>query len=189
MLALFLVVALLRSSGELMFFTFSGVYLDQLTSMAFFVGLMNGGSAVLEIPTMLFVQQWIKRFSMEVILITGLVVQAMGLGIFAFSFNPWVMFVGATLRNVGFALFFIAAVQFVDRRAGAENASTYQGLMSSISWGLAPLFMSPLGGWIYQALSGQAVFIFATAISALAAVVMVPILIRSRKEAKLAKVS
>lgn len=182
LLAAFLIVAFLRASGELVFFTFSGLYIDQLTNLAFFTGMMNGGSAVLEIPTMLFVQRWIKKFGIETILITGLIVQASGLAIFAFNFNPWIMFVGATLRNVGFALFFISAVQFVDRRANAEDASTYQGLMSSISWGLAPLIVAPLGGWIYQAFSGQAVFIFATMISALAAVVMVPIMVQSRKE-------
>jgi len=168
----------------LMFFTFSGIYIDQLTDQAFFTGLINGGAAVLEIPVMMNAQRWIKRFGMEPILMSGFIIQAIGLGIFAFSFNPWVMFAGATLRNVGFALYFIAAVQYIDRRAGADDASTYQGLLSSFSWGLAPLIISPVGGWVYQALGGQAVFIAATIFSLLAAVVMIPILVRSRKKAQ-----
>lgn len=183
-LAGFLVVTLLRASGELLFFTFSGVYMDQLTSQAFFIGLINGGAAAVEIPTMLFMQRWIKKFGVEIILVVGLIIQALGLAIFAFSFNPWVMFLGASLRNVGFALFFISGVQFVDQRADEDVASTYQGMVSSISWGLAPLIVSPLGGWIYQSTGGQMVFIVAVISSVLAALVMVPLMVRSRKESR-----
>lgn len=186
-LLLFLIAALLRSSGELMFFNFSGIYMDQLTDQAFFTGLINGGAAILEIPVMLFVQRWIRKFGMERIIMAGFIVQAFGLGVFAFSLNPWVMFMGSTLRNVGFALYFIAAVQFIDQRAGEEDASTYQGLMSSISWGLAPLIISPLAGFIYQRFNGQWVFILATITSVLAAMVMVPIMIRSMRETQLAE--
>ncbi|MEE4194049.1 MAG: MFS transporter [Anaerolineae bacterium] len=185
-LAGFLLVTLLRASGELLFFTFSGVYMDQLTNQAFFIGLINGGAAAVEIPTMLFMQHWIKKFGIEIIMVVGLFIQAMGLALFAFTFNPWWMFVGASLRNVGFALFFIAGVQFIDLRAEADVASTYQGMMSSISWGLAPLVISPLGGWIYQSMGGQTVFIVATLFSGIGALVMIPIMIRSKNETRLA---
>ena len=183
-LLLFLIASLLRSTGELMFFNFSGIYIDQLTARPFFTGLINGGSAILEIPTMLFVQRWIKKFGLEPVILIGFIIQAAGLAIFAFSTNPWIMFLGASLRNVGFALYFVAAVQFTDYRAGVQNSATYQGLLSSISWGLAPLIISPLAGWIYQHLQGQWVFILATITSILAAIVMIPIMARSSKEKK-----
>ncbi|MEE4194048.1 MAG: MFS transporter [Anaerolineae bacterium] len=181
-LFLFLIAVLLRAAGDLMFLNFSGIYMDQLTGRAFFTGLVNGGSAILEIPVMLFAQQWIRKFGMVRIIIAGFIIQMIGLGIFALNLNPWIMFIGSIVRSIGFAFFVIAAVQFIDQRAGVENASTYQGLFNSVSWGLAPLVIAPLAGWVYQSMGGQAVFIGAALVSFLAVLVMVPVWMHTRKE-------
>lgn len=180
-LLLFLLACLFRSAGELMFHSYSALYINELTHSAFFVGLLRGGAALLEIFIMLFLQKLILRFGQERVIMSGFFVQALGIGIFAFFANPWIMYVGTLLRSAGYALFFIAAVQFIDERAGAQNAASYQGLMSIMGSGLAPLLFTPLAGWVYQRFSGQSVFILAMGAAVVASLVFLPILVRSRK--------
>ncbi|NSW54165.1 MAG: MFS transporter [Anaerolineae bacterium] len=183
-LLLFLVAAFLRSSSELMFFSFSGIYIDALTGNAFYAGLINGGSAILEIPVMINAQRLIQRFGLAPLVVVGFFVQAAGLAVFALSSSPWLMYAGSTLRNMGFALYFVAAVQFIDRRAGKNDATSYQGLLSGISWGLAPLLATPLAGIVYQQWSAQWVFLLATLICTFSAVVMIPVAVLFRREEK-----
>jgi len=182
-LLLFLFAAFLRAAAELVFFSFAGIYIDQLTNSPFFAGLINGGAALPEIPVMIYAQRIIRRFGLAPVVLVGFAVQALGLGIFAFSQNPWVMFAASALRNMGFALYFVAAVQFIDLRAGKENATSYQGVLSAISWGLAPLVVTPLAGWLYQSLNAQSVFILSTFICMLSVLVMIPVTIMVRKKA------
>ena len=179
LLLLFLVAALLRSASELMFQSFSALYINEITQSAFFVGLLRGGAAILEIFVMLFLQKLIHRFGLERVLLSGFIVQALGIGVFTFNTNPWVMYLGTSLRSVGFALYFIAAVQFVDRRAGPEDAATYQGLLAVVGRGLAPLLFTPLAGWVYQQWSGKTVFIIAMMACIGAAVVFLPVVART----------
>jgi PPP family 3-phenylpropionic acid transporter len=181
-LLLFFLAALFRATSELMFFSFSGIYVDALTGNGFFTGLINNGSALLEVPVMLSSQKIIRKFSLESVITFGFVIQMLGIGLFAFTVNPWLMFIGSALRNAGFAFYFVAAVQFIDNRAAPGYATTYQGFLSSISWGLAPLIIAPLGGLIYEHWGAQWVFIMGTILSAVSVVIMIPVLIKLRVE-------
>ncbi|HET60082.1 MAG TPA: MFS transporter [Chloroflexi bacterium] len=183
-LLIFLFAAFLRASSELMFFSFSALYIDHLTGSAFFTGLITGGAAILEVPVMIYTQRFIRRMGLLPVVMMGFFIQAVGMALFTFTINPWVMFVAAALRNMGFAFYFVATVQFIDRRAGAANAVTYQGLLSSFSWGLAPLIVSPLSGWIYQHHDAQLVFIISTLLAVLSALMMIPVRIMAHREQK-----
>jgi MFS family permease len=183
-LLIFLFAAFLRSSSELMFFSFAALYIDRLTGSAFFTGLITGGAAILEVPVMIYAQRFIRRMGLLPVVMMGFFIQAAGMALFTFTINPWVMFVAAALRNMGFAFYFVATVQFIDRRAGANNAVTYQGLLNSFSWGLAPLIVSPLSGWIYQHHDAQLVFIISTLVALLSAFMMIPVRIMAHRDPK-----
>ena len=181
-LLLFFLAAFFRSASELMFFSFSGIYINALTNSAFFAGLINGGAAILEIPVMLYSQKIIRRFNLQSVIVFGFFIQTVGMIIFSFTEDPWLMFLGSALRNAGFAFYFVAAVQFIDSRAAAGYSTTFQGLLSSISWGLAPLIFSPLAGVIYQQWSPRWVFIMSTLFSVVSMIVMVPVILKLRRE-------
>jgi MFS transporter, PPP family, 3-phenylpropionic acid transporter len=183
-LLIFLFAAFLRSSSELMFFSFAALYIDRLTGSAFFTGLITGGAAILEVPVMIYAQRFIRRMGLLPVVMMGFFIQAAGMALFTFTINPWVMFVAAALRNMGFAFYFVATVQFIDRRAGANNAVTYQGLLNSFSWGLAPLIVSPLSGWIYQHHDARLVFIISTVVALLSAFMMIPVRILAHRDPK-----
>jgi MFS transporter, PPP family, 3-phenylpropionic acid transporter len=183
-LLIFLFAAFLRSSSELMFFSFAALYIDRLTGSAFFTGLITGGAAILEVPVMIYAQRFIRRMGLLPVVMMGFFIQAAGMALFTFTINPRVMFVAAALRNMGFAFYFVATVQFIDRRAGANNAVTYQGLLNSFSWGLAPLIVSPLSGWIYQHHDARLVFIISTVVALLSAFMMIPVRILAHRDPK-----
>ncbi|MBN2046603.1 MAG: MFS transporter [Anaerolineaceae bacterium] len=181
-LLFFLLAAFARAAGEQLFFSFSSLYIDDLTGNAFLAGLITAGSALLEIPVMLNVQKLIRRLGLVPVIFIGFGFQALGLLIFTLSTLPGLMYVGALVRNMGFAFFFISAVQFIDSRATEQEACTYQSIMNAMSWGLAPLIFSPLGGVIYSRLGAASVFQVATIIGFSALVLMVPSALLLRRE-------
>ncbi len=163
-----LVATFLIGISESAYVIFSGVYVDRLGGGQFLVGLVFGLSALAELPTMQISGRVIRRLGHPKTLLLAYGLLACSYFGYAFTPGPGVVPFFAMLKGVGFSFYFITSVSLVDRRAPEDGAATLQSLVTAMSWGLAPLLMAPLGGWISDAMGLPTVFIMA-GISALLA--------------------
>jgi MFS family permease len=72
---------------------------------------------------------------------------------------------------VGFALTYVAAVLIADDLAPGHLRATVQALVKSVTGGLAPVLGALGGGVIYGVIGAEAMFLFAGAVAAGAAVI------------------
>jgi PPP family 3-phenylpropionic acid transporter len=73
---------------------------------------------------------------------------------------------------VTFALFWMAAIQYIVRIVPPELSSTGQSLISAVFLGLSGLLGGVLGGWFRQEWGGDGMFYFCSALSLFAAVLI-----------------
>ncbi len=151
---------------------FGGVYMTDLGGGLEMVGITVGLPAFLEMPAMYLSGRLVRRWGGTKTLLLGYaLVGAYFLGL-ALVKTPMLALLMALLRGPGFGLFMVSTVVLLERNAPPGWAATVVALMSAVSFGLAPLLSSPLGGWIYQHLGPQTMFAFAAGLVGAGALVL-----------------
>ena len=150
--ATFLIGAALGMDG-----IFASVFMDRLGGGAVMVGALFGAMALGEMPAMQYGETIAARLGRPrtLLLAYGLLFIAY-IG-FVFTPSPWLLLVFATVKGLGFGLFFVSTVRLLDERA-AEWSATLQAINNAGAWGLAPLIAGPLSGALYDAYGTGAVF-------------------------------
>ena len=171
---LLLIALFLLGASFAMVWTFDSLFVAYLGGTRSLIGGMRGLSALAELPPMLFSHHILRRLGNFKTLLSAFFLLAIS------DFGYWqangtisILFVNI-LKGFGFGLFFIAIVVIIDKRAPHGLASTYQGLSSAIIFGLAPIFASPLGGWVYTAFAPRTVFLVSGILVVLAILVLIP---------------
>jgi MFS transporter, PPP family, 3-phenylpropionic acid transporter len=166
-----LLASFLMGGAIFMAIVFTGLFMTHLGGGENMVGVVMGFPGLLEIPLMLSSGFLMRRLGGMRMLLVGYALIGAGMLGTGLSTTPSMMVWFSLLKGPGFALFMVGTVVMVDRYAG-EWAATIQSLNAAASFGLAPLFASPLAGLIYQHISPAAVFLTSAGLIACAMVVM-----------------
>lgn len=156
-----LAASFLIGISETGYAVFSGIYVDSLGGGQLLIGMVFGLSALAELPTMQFSNRVIQRLGHPRTLLLAYSLLTLSSFGYAASTQPWMVVLCAMLKGVGFSFYFITTVSLVDRRAPEDWAATLQSLVTAMAWGLAPLLMSPLGGWLSDTWGLSTVFVVA----------------------------
>jgi len=136
---------------------------------AFLVGLGASLQAAAEVPVMRATPRLARRLGQR-----GLFV--IGCGIYAAVFLTWGFLSDATsisalrlVAGVGFALTYIGSVVIVDDLVPERLRATGQAWTKGISFGLAPVAGTLIGGLLYEFAGARAMFVVSSAVAAAAA--------------------
>ncbi|MEN9937620.1 MAG: hypothetical protein RLZZ387_4199 [Chloroflexota bacterium] len=138
--------------------TFEGILMDTLGGGEFLIGLLLGVTSFSEFPAMHFTGAISRRVRgpLAILLGHGLIIAA--LTGYALVQHPTALLATATLKGMGFGLFFVLTVRLVDERAPEEWSSTAQAILVAVTWGLAPLLFGLVAGLVYDSYGVHAVF-------------------------------
>ena len=167
-----LVAMFLYGVGESFYANFSGIYMDSLGGGQQLVGAIFGLSALAELPSMRYGGDLARKVSRPVVVLAGYAVMTVAYFGYALSANPTLLLVYGALKGFGFGLSYAVAIALVDARAPEAWSSTLQSLVTAMSWGLAPLFSLPLGGWLTDLFGMPVVFLGAGTAQGVAIVIL-----------------
>ena len=159
-------------------FIFGGIFMTDLGGTRSYVGLMFGFSALAEVPIMRASDNLMRRFGAPKILLAALVVIATAVYGHALARTPNFLLAAATLKGVGYGLFFVTTVYLINQRTPDGWKSTAQAIMGACLVGLAPLFSSALSGYVFDRWGGQVMFAGTASFTLVAIVLMVLALAR-----------
>ena len=153
-------------------FVFEGLYMVNKGGESWLVGLMFGLAACSELPSMQATDSLGRNGRMSRLFLLSFGVLAVAMLGYVVSPTPTWVLLFAAVRGLGFGFFLVSSVRLVDELAPAEWASTAQSLRQAVTFGLAALIAGPLGGWLVDMVSLEAVFV-ASAVCVLGAAVVV----------------
>ncbi len=159
-------------------FIFGGIFMTDLGGTRSYVGLMFGFSALAEVPIMRASDNLMRRFGAPKILLAALVVIATAVYGHALARTPNFLLAAATLKGVGYGLFFVTTVYLINQRTPDGWKSTAQAIMGACLVGLAPLFSSALSGYVFDRWGGQVMFAGTASFTLVGIVLMVLALAR-----------
>jgi MFS transporter, PPP family, 3-phenylpropionic acid transporter len=172
---MFLLAANFLTVGALfMTMTFAIVYLNQIGGTASQVGAMFGISALGEVPGMLYGRRLARRLGNTTTLLLALGLVSLGFIGYAFSTTPLMMLLLSPIRGLGFGMFLVGTVTIINQRAPEGMYATYQGLLNSLCWGLAPLIGGPLAGLLYESTGPSNLFLINAAMTVMAGLLLLP---------------
>ena len=184
---LFLLASNFLIVGSLfMVMTFGTVYMNLIGGSASQVGALFGLSAMGEVPGMLFGRRLARRLGDTNTLLLSLALIAISFFGTAFSTEPWMMLVFGPVRGLGFGVYLVGTVTIINQRAPENMYASYQGMLNSLCWGLAPLLSGPLGGLIYTNMGPATLFITTAVLAILAGLLLLPTYRLWRQQPKLA---
>lgn len=137
---------------------FEGIIVDALGGGQALIGLFLGIIGLSEIPGMRVSGNLIRRLGDErTLLLSYLIFGGSFLGYLVANTPPMLMLFGA-VRGFGFGLFLTTTITTFNDRAPATWAATVQSLRDAVMFGLAPLLIAPIAGFIYERWGVQAAF-------------------------------
>ena len=167
-----LVTTFLAASAVGMEFTFVGIYMSKLGGSGLLVGLIFAVAAMFELPGMRYSGAVAARIGPgeTLLLAYGLLVLAY-LG-YSAAPNPYALLACSVLRGLGYGLFYVGTIRFLNERAPSEWSATVQGIMNATAYGLGQLITRPLGGRIFDAFGPRVLYLFCSVLVAAAAAIM-----------------
>lgn len=140
-----------------------GPYLKSLGASNQLLGISITVTACSEFP-MFFVTSWLlERITLPAALLSVLCMYAVRFTWYAYLVNPWWTMVAELMHGVTFAIGWASATQYIALLLPPELASTGQGLLAALQWGIAASVGAVAGGaiagawgWRVMWLSGAA---------------------------------
>jgi|GEM_PF-1251548 len=167
----FLVSALLLSSAFAATANFVTIRINVLGGGALLIGAAAAFQALTEIPTMAYTHVLMRYLTPRVLYVIGVAIYVLVFVAWAFVADAMATALLKLVMGVGFALTYVAAVLIADDLAPGHLRATVQALVKSVTGGLAPVLGALGGGVIYGVVGPEAMFLFAGAMAAGAAVI------------------
>ena len=169
-IALFLIGAFVGWTAVYSQYAFFSIYLRQIGASSDQIGLAWSIQASLEIPSMIFFPQLSRRFGTERLIVLGMAIMTSRLIINALFVSPTILIAGSVIQGAGYGLVLIGGIAFVSRQAPKGTAATAQGILSAVSFSLASIVGSGVGGQIAGLVSIRGLYAIAAGLGALAVV-------------------
>ena len=173
-LVLLSIASFLGIGAMLMASNFIGIYMGIIGGNETYIGALWGFSALCEVPVMLYSSKIVHRLGQSTTLLLSYLLFSTTFFGYSVTHNPLLLVILASARGLGYGLMFVNTVTIIDRRAPAQYSSTYQGIITSLAWGLAPLLAGPLSGWIYDNLGPGSLFSICAVISLVGGLLIIP---------------
>ena len=154
----FLIGIFLWGCSSTGFFTYASIYMDRLSDSSFLVGLMMALPALAEVPSVLLADRLARRHGLLPLLILGVAIFTAVIFLTCFITDPILIVVLNAVRGIGYGLFIIVALRFVDARAPRSRIGTYQSLYGLAFFTIPALVFMPILGAIYDHFSLQTLF-------------------------------
>jgi PPP family 3-phenylpropionic acid transporter len=167
-----LITTFLAASSIGMEFTFVGIYMSNLGGSGLLVGLLFAVAAIFELPSMRYSGRIAAHLGAAETLVLAyglLVVTYLG---YAAAPNPYVLLACSVVRGLGYGLFYVGTIRFLNERAPVEWSATVQGISNATAYGLGQLITRPLGGRIYDVFGPRVLYVFCAVMLGIAAIIM-----------------
>ncbi len=158
-LAPFLVSLLLLFSAFSATFSFVSVRIADLGGGLFIIGFATALQALAEVPVMRATPLLSRVLSYRALYVVGCAFFAVAFAAWAFLDSAVPIAVVKLVAGIGFALAYVGSVVVVDDLTPPELRGTAQGLARAVSFGLAAIVGSLVGGVIYDYAGPRALFL------------------------------
>jgi MFS family permease len=158
--------------------TFDGIYMTHLGGTQSMIGFMFGLTAFSELPTMHYNPALIRRFGGPHMLIVASGVMAAAFIGYSLAWEPWMLLVTAAIKGLGFGLFWAVNIRLISERAPEHLASTVQSIVTTATFGVAPVIFSLIGGEMLDAFGPRSIFFTTSACTCGAALILLIALAR-----------
>lgn len=147
---MFLLTLLLAATGSSACWSFRAIYLDSIGVPELAIGALWILPIMAEVGCFTLARPLVERWGTGVLITAGLLVGTVRWWLLSFmTYSPW-LFITETLHGVSFALFYAAAVTFVQREVPERLRGTAQVMFFSTIMGLGASLGAFLGGRMYD---------------------------------------
>jgi PPP family 3-phenylpropionic acid transporter len=150
---------------------FLALRIEGLGGGAFLVGLAAGLQGAAEVPMMLATPRLTRAIGHALVYVVGCAFFAAVFIAWAVMDDPVWISILRLVAGVGFALTYVGAVVLVDDLVPVRLRATGQGLAKAVSFGLAPIAGTALGGVVYAYLGPSELFLLSGAAAVVGGVV------------------
>lgn len=155
----FLSVIFLAGASLAVSNNFVYLYLAELNASGFIVGLALSVATLSELPITFYGSKLLKRFSTRQLLLAALAFLGLRLCLYGFSSTALLVLAIQLLHGFSFSVLWIAGVAYADSFAPEGKNATAQGLFNAIFMGLGSATGLLIGGYFYDALGANTLFL------------------------------
>jgi PPP family 3-phenylpropionic acid transporter len=148
LLAVFLVSLTLNAN-----LSFFSIYLDSIGASESAIGLGWAIASLSEIPVMLFSGRIARRIGATGLLKVAFTIFAVRWLLYSFITTPALALLVQALHGLSFATYLVGGVTYINERTPAGLSTTAQAVLNLVSFGLASVSGSLLGGYLYETTS------------------------------------
>jgi PPP family 3-phenylpropionic acid transporter len=141
------------------FFGYISIYINQLASSTFLVGIAVALPAITEMPSLLYGDRVLRKIGMLPTLMIGIAMLVTVSFIVSFTYDPVLLIILNSIRGLGFGFWIVVGVRYVDSRAPEDKVAQYQAINTLAIYSIPTLFFSPLLGYIYDTLGVNSTFV------------------------------
>jgi PPP family 3-phenylpropionic acid transporter len=146
----FLLIVLVGGIAESMVHNFWFIYLKSLGASGALMGFSMTIAMVSELLVFFYADRLLKRFGPRRMLIFGVSMHLIRLVAFSVIQQPYLAILFQLLHGPAYAVIWTAAVAQANRLAPEGLGATAQGLLTSVSFGMALSVGALLGGFLYE---------------------------------------
>ena len=126
------------------------IFFQSLAASDLLIGIIVSMQAFVEIPMMLFMPFFFKRFSMRLMIMIGGIALFVRWGLYLITQQPgWVIPI-QFLNGVGIPAFFVVGVAYIDQIVSPKWRATAQGLYNAAFLGIGSAIGVYLAGMVYE---------------------------------------
>jgi MFS family permease len=140
------------------FNSFLSIYLDGINASEGMIGLAWTLASLSEIPILFAAGRLIKKISASGLLKVSFLAYALRWLLLSFISNPILALLTQLLQGISFASFLVGGITYISELAPEGLNTTAQSIFTSISYGLAAIVGSLLGGYFYDTWGMTAMF-------------------------------
>ena len=158
-LVLYLLASIFIGASISAYNNYQTIFFQSLDASALFIGIIVSMQAFVEIPMMLFMPFFYKRFSMRLMIMIGGISLFVRWGLYLITQQPgWVIPI-QLLNGVGIPAFFVVGVAYIDQIVSPKWRATAQGLYNAAFLGIGAAIGVYLAGIVYEGFNVRAIWV------------------------------
>ncbi len=157
---IFLLSITLIRTASMSLDTYISIIIEHMGSGESVTGLSWALPAFIEIPIFFFSAKFLGKYGLKKVIFCGFLLTIVQVILFNLAFSTVLVVIAQMFRGFGFALLFIAGINFLEKMSPPKVKTTCQTLFITSLFGLSSLFGSLIGGFLYENFSLTALYRF-----------------------------